>query len=95
MFSVGPDDEPLLDAARDAFDVLLEGWDAGVFFPRLINARGDEPVACGFCEVAEACLRGDSGARARLSAWLDAGEPRGEGEARLLALFRLAGGAAS
>jgi hypothetical protein len=94
-FSVGPDDEPLLNAARDAFDVLLAGWDAGVFFPRLTNARGDEPPACGFCDVAEACLRGDSSARARLSAWLDAAKPRGEGEARLLALFRLAEGAAS
>ena len=30
-----------------------------------------EPDACRYCDVAEACLRGDSGARGRLRAWTD------------------------
>jgi hypothetical protein len=52
---------------------LLALWDAGSFFPRLVEPNGlKEPVRCKFCEVAEGCLRGDSGARRRLFEWTDA-----------------------
>lgn len=93
VFSVGPDDELLLDAAHDALEVLLKAWEAGAFAPRLVDARGDEPPACRFCELAEACLRGDSGARARLSGWLESGSPESEAESRLRSVLRLGEGA--
>jgi hypothetical protein len=76
---------------RAAFDgvlrTLLAGLDAGCFLPRLRQAAEDvEPRACATCEVKDACLRGDSGARARLGAWAEtesAGSPV-EGAARAL-----------
>lgn len=52
---------------------LLAGLDAGCFLPRMRRAREDlEPRGCTTCEVKDACLRGDSGARARLGAWAEA-----------------------
>ncbi len=46
---------------------LLRLWQAGVFFPRLVEPREDrEPRRCASCAVAEACVRGDSGTRRRL-----------------------------
>ncbi len=52
--------------ARAAFAVL----DAGTLFPRLVAAGTDkEPAACDWCEVSVACLRGESGQRARLRDW--------------------------
>jgi hypothetical protein len=60
--------------ARAAFAAavraLLSAWDAGSFFPRLVDPAGrQEPPRCSLCTVAEACLRGDSGARRRLHQW--------------------------
>jgi hypothetical protein len=46
---------------------VLAAWDAGALFPRLVDPAGrNEPSRCKLCRVAEACLRGDSGARSRL-----------------------------
>lgn len=46
---------------------VLEVWDQGAFFPRLVDPDTlEEPGRCQWCTVAEACLRGDSGARRRL-----------------------------
>jgi len=58
---------------------LISGWKEGVFFPRLSGPEGKEPPACEYCPVAEACLRGDSGARRRLEnvAGADAPAPGG------------------
>ena len=61
-------------AATAAFDgvarAVLRAWDTGSFFPRLVEAHRDaEPRRCTYCEVAPACLRRDSAARARLRAW--------------------------
>ena len=61
-------------AAREAFtgavDTILEAWLAGTFFPRLVETDSDQqPRACAYCSVAEACLRGDSAARGRLRDW--------------------------
>jgi hypothetical protein len=85
-----------LGAAFDsALRGLLEAWDAGSFFPRLLDEdREDEPRACLYCEVATACLRGDTTARRRMADWLAAREG-GQGartvgaERALLNLFRL------
>ena len=48
-------------------------------------------MRCSFCRVAEACLRGDSGARRRLHGWAsEAGEGGGEAERAVLGVWRLA-----
>jgi hypothetical protein len=49
-------------------------WTRGAFLPRLDDGGGDEPKTCGYCEVREACLRGDSGAKLRLGEWARAAE---------------------
>jgi len=58
--------------AAEAFDktwrALLFAWDAGTLFPRLLRADGHTAnPACATCEVALACVQGDSGARLRLA----------------------------
>jgi hypothetical protein len=65
---------PASPADREAFEAvvrtLLAALDTGCFLPRMRQASKDvEPRACTFCEVKDACLRGDSGARARLGSW--------------------------
>jgi RecB family exonuclease len=69
---------------------LLAGLDAGCFLPRMRRAGEDlEPRGCTTCEVKDACLRGDSGARARLGSWAEA-EPAGSPvEAAARALWSL------
>jgi hypothetical protein len=50
-----------------AAGTALAGWDAGTFFPRLVDPSTlQEPPRCKWCTVSEACLRGDSGSRRRL-----------------------------
>ena len=71
VFAAGHDDADLAAAfeatARTAFAAL----DAGTLFPRLVMSEKDqEPAACDWCEVAAACLRGESNQRARLRARL-------------------------
>jgi hypothetical protein len=65
------------DFAREfagAVGAVVEAIDRGSFFPRLVEAKSDEePRRCQYCEVKEACLRGDSGARTRLAEWSRAG----------------------
>jgi hypothetical protein len=94
-----------LDGAFDAASrAVFSAWDEGSFFPRLVDAGGrDEPARCSYCRVAEACLRGDPGARRRLLDWTrraagsgvesEADEPGAEtgaaASAALLALWRL------
>lgn len=57
-------------AFRRATDTLLAAWRRGSFLPRLVEADQDRaPRRCEFCQVAEACLRYDSGARGRLRTW--------------------------
>ena len=59
-----------LAALHSAVDAVGAAWDEGGFFPRLVDAKGNTPPPCAFCEVAEACLQGDSGARLRLGGWV-------------------------
>lgn len=58
-------------AFHKATSTLIDAWRQGSFLPRLIEADRDKaPRRCDFCEVAEACLRHDSGARGRLRTWM-------------------------
>jgi hypothetical protein len=94
---------PFAEAFEAAVRTALAAWDAGAFFPRLVVPdKDEEPALCRFCEVREACLRGDSGARRRLAAWAEArrqptldvsgggsGGAPGAAEAALLGVWRL------
>jgi len=72
VFFARSDDAEFGQAFAAAVAHILAAWDRGSFFPRLVEgARRDEPARCGYCEVKEACLRGDSGARSRLVGWID------------------------
>jgi RecB family exonuclease len=72
VFAAGPGDRDLIDAFASAVRAVLAVWDAGAFFPRVVDPAGlAEPGRCKVCEVAEACVRGDSGARLRLFEWAD------------------------
>ncbi|MFP3941171.1 MAG: PD-(D/E)XK nuclease family protein, partial [Thermoanaerobaculia bacterium] len=69
-FEVWARSVPFADAFRSAVAAAIEAWDWGAFFPRLVEPdRDQEPSRCRFCDVHEACLRGDSGARRRLGSW--------------------------
>ena len=64
------DDSQARDVFRAVTGLLVDSWRKGVFFPRLVEPGSDkEPPSCSYCEVAEACARGDSGARGRLRGW--------------------------
>jgi hypothetical protein len=88
---------------RAAFDAatrtLAAAWRRGAFVPRLVDETlEDEPYACRRCEVASACVRGDSGMRQRLTAWLRASSAgdareRDPAESAATAMWRM--GAAS
>ena len=100
-FAVEAGDGEAAAAFAAAVAATLGAWDAGTFVPRVVDVRGqDEPLLCSYCAVAEACLRGDSGARARLAGWTarraeDAaggGAVLPSGEAALLAVWRLPSG---
>jgi hypothetical protein len=68
----GSDDEVVREHFGRALRTLLAVWESGSFFPRLLDAAGrSEPDQCGRCRVSQACLRGDSGARARMGRWLE------------------------
>jgi hypothetical protein len=78
-----------------AVKTALAAWDAGSFPPRLLrHDRDEEPTTCRGCEVKEACLRGDSGARVRVARWMQrlSTEPSGDAaEARAARIWQLAG----
>jgi RecB family exonuclease len=71
--------------------VLFDALDHGVQPPRL--DVGEEEPPCSWCEVSTACLRGESGARMRLRAWIEAAAARAAdlppAERALLAVLRL------
>jgi hypothetical protein len=65
-------DEELARVFEAAAAALLGARQEGSFFPRLVEPDlEEEPRRCRFCSVKEACLRGDSGARARLERWVE------------------------
>ncbi len=66
--------EALATAARRAAAAL----DEGRLPPRLVDPSGFESgPGCRYCQVAEACLQGDSGARRRLREWTEDRRTRG------------------
>jgi RecB family exonuclease len=89
-FAVEQDSE--IDAAFDrAVSAGLAAHAAGAFFPRVVDPAGQkEPRRCEYCEVAEACLRGDSGARRRLYEWSARGEAGDSTDRALLRVWSLA-----
>lgn len=69
---VRADDAGFHEALEGAARATLSAWDRGSFFPRLVDpAKKREPPRCARCEVAQACNRGDSGARGRLLDWAE------------------------
>jgi RecB family exonuclease len=77
VVGVASEDPELRPAFEAAVRAVLSAWDTGSLFPRLEEAnRPKEPSRCTRCEVRDACVRGDSGARRRLTRWAAA---RGEG----------------
>jgi hypothetical protein len=83
-------DAELTQVFDAAVAVALAAWDAGSFFPRLLEAASErENEACSRCTLKEACVRGDSAARGRLGRW--AAHPPAApspAEAALLGLWR-------
>ncbi|MGD2115453.1 MAG: PD-(D/E)XK nuclease family protein, partial [Acidobacteriota bacterium] len=63
---------PFVEAFEAAVRAGFAAWDRGAFFPRLVEPDQDvEPRRCSWCPVHEACVRGDSGARRRLAAFVE------------------------
>ena len=70
--------------------VLVRGLERGVFVPRLLDpSRAAEPARCSYCDVAEACLRGDSGARRRLGQFDERASAQSDAERSALELLGL------
>ncbi len=71
-----------------AVRTLVEAIETGALPPRLLDGtRKKEPHACTYCELSEACVRGDSSARRRFEHWwtgegMVAGEPEPVAAAR-------------
>ncbi|HEV2855354.1 MAG TPA: PD-(D/E)XK nuclease family protein [Thermoanaerobaculia bacterium] len=88
--SVTHADEEFIAAFAAASEAVLAAWEEGSFFPRLVEPDGrNEPGRCSYCSVAEACLRGDSGSRQRLSEWTAGTGGPGSEEEALLRVWRL------
>jgi len=70
---------------------LLAVWDRGSFLPRLEQPDGTEQGSpCSYCEVSEACVRGDTGARLRLRRWAaEEGDSAGAADPALDAAHRV------
>jgi len=74
VFSVRADAEEIIDAFESALRAVSSVWDIGAFFPRLLkNDLEKENPECERCELAEACLQGDTGSRQRFARWVEAG----------------------
>lgn len=64
-------DAPAVKAFRTVGGELIAAREAGMAFARMEKPDGSRPPACDWCELSEACLRHDSGARRRLVENLD------------------------
>jgi hypothetical protein len=81
-------------AAAAPLEVALDAYESGVFVPKLRRVDLDqESSACRTCEVKEACLRGDSSARGRLSRFLERVDAQGSRLERSAAALLALGGA--
>jgi hypothetical protein len=94
-YTVRADEAEFVEAFESALRAVLGAWDQGAFPPRLLDSKlQKENPDCERCELATACLRGDSGARRRLAQWLEAAEDAGSdalgaAERALLDVWRL------
>jgi hypothetical protein len=94
---VRADCEDVVAAFESALGAVASAWDAGAFFPRLLDKDLEkENPDCERCELAEACLRGDTGWRQRFAHWVEAArggaaEAAGADERALLAVWSLRG----
>jgi len=77
--TVASDDDEISAAFGHAVDTIVRGWRAGGLTPRVEEAHkpGKVPAACGWCPMAQACLRSDTGYRQRLVRWMDGEEETG------------------
>lgn len=74
---LSPEDEELQQAFDQAIGRALDVWMSGQLFPRLSEpGHNNEPAACDFCELAQACRRNDSGARGRVRHALARAQPQ-------------------
>jgi hypothetical protein len=88
-YRLSPVDSDYQDLFDRASATLLTAWNRGAFTPRLLDDKLEkEGPACAWCEVREACLQGDSGARRRFARWLE--ETGGGDEDPLTAAARAA-----
>jgi len=72
-YPVRADAEEFVGAFDSALGAVSNAWDAGAFFPRLVqNDLQKENPECERCELAAACLRSDSGSRLRFARWVEA-----------------------
>ena len=97
VLAVSGDDPGLEPALSAAAAAILGAWHRGVLFPRLEEPdKPQEPRRCEYCEVRDACARGDSGVRRRLARWAaaprESRESLTESEAAFLDLWYLASG---
>jgi len=63
-------DEELVGPFEVAVRTIVEGRACGIVFPRVEEADGKSAVHCGYCRVAEACRRDDTGFRRCLVEWM-------------------------
>jgi len=69
--AIAHDDEEAREAFAAASRDLLAAFELGAFPPKLIGPkRAGSAHACNSCDVAEACLQGETGSRRHLAAWL-------------------------
>jgi hypothetical protein len=71
------DDREATAAFAAATAAVLDTWRTGAFLPRVLDRKGTTPRLCAYCEVRQACLLDDSGARHRLLRWLAGRERSG------------------
>ena len=92
IVSVTAADGELLALFAESAGVALSAFDAGSFFPRLPGPEDTKGARlCGSCEVREACLHGDAGARDRIGRWAKADARRNAAERAAHALWALPG----
>jgi hypothetical protein len=90
IYAVSAEDEEFRLHFEAAVATLIGAFEAGAFMPRLVAVDGSGPSkVCAHCEVHEACLQGDAGARGRLAAWAERGRVESPVEEAALELWSL------
>jgi hypothetical protein len=91
VFAIGGADAEARELFDEAVDRILGAIDMGVLFPRLLQSDAQRTnLDCARCEMAQACLRGDSGANRRLAKFVNAPAREGAAQEAAFALWSLA-----